>query len=164
MNDIEKYKVGWGSGLPETPCGSGSMIKNTIKQQAWLPKIVEKYNIRSIADIGAGDMNWISKIEWPHEIDYKPFDLIPRHHLVSAFDVIAEIPPKVDLVMCFWVLNHLDDKLAQKAMDNIKKSGSKYLMVTNIPEWKHDYIEKLPYIDILYLEDRKGKEIRLIEM
>lgn len=133
----EKYKKGWGSGLPETPCGSGSVIKNTEKQRTWIPEVIRKYNIKSIADIGAGDLQWVKMMDLSG-VEYSAYDFHIRHPDVKYFDLLKEIPPKVDLIMCLWVINHFPYDHAVKAMANIKASGSKYLMITGKEDW-HEY-------------------------
>ena len=107
VTDIRKFTAGWRGGLPETECGSGSRIKNTVEQREWIPQIFEKYEIRSVADVGAGDLNWISLIDLSG-IDYLPLDLVPRHPKVKQFDIVNEVPPQVDMILCLWVLNHLE--------------------------------------------------------
>jgi hypothetical protein len=167
ITDVKKYKKGWSGGLPETPCGYGSKVNQTIIQRAWIPHIVEKYGIQSIADIGAGDLNWIGQVKWPHPIQYTPFDLVPRAEGVEAFDIIHEVPPASDLLMVLWLLNHLPEDHAQAAMNNLLNSGSKYLMLTYEPrQWD---CTDLRAVDSVVIRDRgKGDprgnvELRLVK-
>ena len=126
----QEFQRGWTGGLPETPCGHGSKISQTKVQRQWIPRMVEKYAIRTIADIGAGDLRWIEKVKWPHPVYYHPFDLVPRRKEVTEFDLIHEIPPESDLVMCLWLLNHLPEESAKAALQNLLFSGCKYLIYT----------------------------------
>jgi len=166
INNIEKYQKGWSSGQPETPCGHGSKLSETGKQREWIPKIIADYDIKAIADIGAGDMNWIRHMSFIGDVDYKPYDLVPRHPEVQYFDLLNQIPPKVDLIMCLWVLNHFPYADAQLALDNIKKSGSKYLLTTDRPRW-HDMqppeIVLLDPIEKLLL-NHKNDSIMLVQL
>ena len=130
---IDKYRRGWTSGLPETLCGFGSMIDQTEIQREWILRMVGKYGIRTIHDIGAGDLNWIKVIKWPYPVKYRAFDLVPRRSDVRQFDLIHEKPQAVDLTMCLWVLNHMPEDHARVALDNLRASGSKYLMYTYWP-------------------------------
>jgi hypothetical protein len=130
ITDIKKYKKGWSGGLPETPCGFGSRLGQTKVQRQWIPAMVEKYGIRTINDIGAGDLNWIPSVDWPHPVEYMAYDLVPRHPSVQEFDLLHTVPPAADLSMCLWVLNHMPPDQARVAQDNLLASGSKYLMVT----------------------------------
>ena len=162
--DVTKYEKGWTGGLPETQCGSGSMLRNTKAQREWIPQMVEKYGIRSIADIGAGDLNWIRKMSLGR-VDYTAYDLVPRHESIIRFDLVAEIPPPVDMIMCLWVLNHFPMDNSRQAIANLKASGSKYLMMTDRPRWHKDQPEeiKMPYIEKLPLNPI-GDSIMLIEL
>ena len=97
ITEVAKYKKGWVGGLPETECGSGSMLKNTELQRKWMPEIVKKYGIKTVADIGAGDLNWVKSMSW--DVEYTPYDLVPRHPEVQPFNLLEKIPPKVDMIM-----------------------------------------------------------------
>ena len=149
------YVAGWSSGLPETACGYGSRLSSTAKQRQWMPEIISKYQIKTIADIGAGDLNWIKKTDLCGA-DYTPYDLVPRVPGVVEFDIIKQPPPDVDLIMCLWVLNHFSDSDCQSAIRNLMRS--KYLMVT--------YKKGLRGIDLPYIESMamNGAEIRLIDV
>ena len=130
ITDTAKYKIGWVGGLPETPCGHGSKLSSTKMQRAWIPQIVEKYAIKSIADIGAGDLNWVGSMALPAGVTYTAYDLVPRKTTITKFDIVNEIPPRVDLLMCLWVLNHFPIDHCIQAIENLKLSGSRYLMMT----------------------------------
>lgn len=166
ITEVEKYKQGWSGGLPETPCGFGSRLSNTAEQRAWIPDVVRKYRIKTIADIGAGDLNWMRHIEWPGDVTYTPYDLVVRHPQVIQFDLIQQVPPKVDMIMCLWVLNHLPKSHCRIALQNIKASGSKYLMMTDRPIWHHEQPEEIlmPHIEELILIPHKGDRIMLVEL
>lgn len=162
--DTRKYQTGWTGGLPETKCGSGSMLRNTKRQREWIPRIIEKYGIRSIADIGAGDLNWIKTMDLSG-VDYTPYDLVPRADHVVKFDLVEQVVPKVDMIMCLWVLNHFPVESSRKAIANIKASGSKYLMMTDRPIWHCDQPEEIimPYVERIVL-NAKQDAILLIEL
>ena len=160
----EEFKRGWVGGGSETPCGFGSRIDQTSVQRQWIPEMVARYGIRSIADVGAGDLNWMRLVVWPHAVDYQAYDLVPRSAEVRTFDLIREIPPKVDLILCLWVLNHLPDNLAQTALNNLRASGAKYLIYTWWPAMA-DFLD-LGFMEstIMRVNAKNMKfEIRLIE-
>ena len=77
-----------------------------------------------------GDLNWIKLIDWPHPITYQAYDLVPRDESVIQFDLIHEVPPKADLIICAWLLNHLPHHHARAALDNLMASDAKYLIYT----------------------------------
>ena len=161
---IAKYRRGWTGGLPETPCGYGSKLKNTVKQRAYISEIIERYGIGTIADIGAGDMNWIHKTDLKGA-KYTAYDLVPRRPGVEKFDLVNEIPPPVDLILCFWVLNHLTIEECRKAIHNLKLSNSTYMLMTFVDRYADDLPKEInmPYIDDIYLNEIQGS-IRLIEL
>lgn len=166
ITDVNKYKEGWKGGLPETPCGTGSKIGETQIQRDWIPSMLEKYNIKTLANIGAGDLNW-----WPHmklseDIEVTHYDLVPRAEGVIAFDVIQEVLPKVDCLMLLWVLNHFPYDHCEQAIEKIKASGSRYLIMTDRPIWHH---EQPPSIQMEVLEEvvirpDKGDRIVLVKL
>ena len=164
ITEKDKYIKGWTGGLPETECGYGSKLKSTEKQREWIPTILEKYNIKSIADIGAGDLNWIKHIDLG-DIEYQAYDLVPRHPEVRSFDIVQKKAPKVDLIICFWVLNHMPINQCKQAIKNIKKSGAKYLMMTDVERYHKDQPEeiKMDYIECLDNGELLGT-IKLIKL
>lgn len=168
ITQVDKYKKGWQGGLPETPCGHGSKLSSTRAQREWIPQLVRKYHFRTVADIGAGDLNWIKHMQWPDDTVYMPFDLVPRHEEVVEFNLLEEVPPKVDLLLCLWVLNHFPKDHCIKAIENLRASGTPYLLVTDRKRWIKDQpLEMLDLVDaaveVLVLND-KGDSIRLVEL
>lgn len=130
---LREYERGWVGGLPETPCGYGSLISQTRQQREWLADIAERYQIKTIADIGAGDLNWIPLVNWPHQVTYSAYDLVPRNSGVKKFDILQQVPKKFDCILCLWVLNHMSEAQALKAIENIRASGSVYMVLTYWP-------------------------------
>ena len=49
---------------------------------------------------------------------------------MERFDIIHQIPKPVDCLLCLWVLNHLPENHAERALANLRASGSKYLIYT----------------------------------
>lgn len=124
-------------------CGKGSVFKNTEKIRNLLAQIVKQFNIYSIADVGAGDLSWIHATKWPHEIQYTGYDLVPRHKDVIQFDITSQIVPPVDLILCRYVLNHIEpDELRHKAQNLLKQSESKYIIITLTPR-KESYFNEI---------------------
>jgi hypothetical protein len=154
VSSIDKFRAGWVGGQPETPCGYGSTLEATRAQRRWIPKLIDLYGLRTIVDVGAGDLNWIRHTDL-RGAQYTPLDLVPRCPEVKYFHLLCEIPPKADLLMCLWVLNHLDMESSRRAIANLKASGSRYLLMTDRPIW---HKEQPPEIRMPYVEELKLNE------
>ena len=164
VTSVEKYRKGWTGGLPETQCGYGSTLEATHQQRVWIPEVISRHKIRTIADIGAGDLNWMQQTDMG-EVEYTPYDLVPRHPSVTEFDLVEQIPPKVDCLMVLWVLNHMPFDDCRKAIANIKASKSKFVMMTDRPVW---HAEQPPEIQVQALESLlltdKGDRIKFFRL
>ena len=125
---LDRMKKGWRSGLADgTRCGSGSMLKHTANVRRWLPEIVRKYGIRSVADAGAGDLVWIKKVEW--DVDYRPYDLVKWSDSVTQWDISRVALPPCDAILCRMVFNHLGRDRVIAALEMFKQSAE-YLIAT----------------------------------
>src|SRR6056297_3157295 len=122
---LNRMARGWRGGKGDgTICGNGSTFKSTENVRKWLPEIAERYDIKTVCDAGAGDLHWIHKVNW--EVEYSPFDLIPRTPEVERLDVTTELLPSCDAVLCRMVLNHLwgddgDATRVEMALENFAK-------------------------------------------
>lgn len=122
----DRMKKGWQMGRPFTVCGNGSTLGATKAAREWLPVMVKKYGIQSVNDAGAGDMAWIRKVDW--NVDYLPFDLIPRLPEVTKWDITKEALPPCDAILCRMVLNHLQERIDQTVP--LLEASCKYLIAT----------------------------------
>lgn len=118
---------GWRAGLPETPCGNGSLRKNSKKSRAWLPQIAARFDIRSVCDAGAGDLHYINGVDW--DMRYQAFDLVSRMPNVTSCDITKDALPRCDAILCRMVLNHLDKPRILMAL-NLFRQSAKYLIAT----------------------------------
>ena len=109
---MQKVKKGWKSN--ETPCGSGSELKNAQLVIKLLPVLIKKYGITTISDVGAGDLNWIKRVDL--KCNYKGYDLYPRHKDVIQFDATKDTVPQSDLILCRHVLNHLSIQYSERCL------------------------------------------------
>lgn len=123
-------------------CGPGSdglQVKNagTID---FINNMIKKYNIRSISDCPCGLFeNWMYMVDLSN-VEYIGYDIndlaIDRNKRVHPekmfieFDLVNEILPKTDLIICRDCLFHLSNDFVFKALKNFKKSGSTYLLAT----------------------------------
>jgi hypothetical protein len=135
-NNLEIFEQGWPGN--DTVCGWGSTIENTVNIRHSLPKLIKKYNIKSINDVGCGDLFWIKTIDLT-DIQYHGYDiyrrstwndLILKGWRLDIADITKDILPSVDLTICRDVFIHLPNNMVLNALDNIR-SNSKYLLTTN---------------------------------
>lgn len=131
---------GWSGGLNDgTPCGSGSRIASTESVRARLPDLAEGYGIRTVCDAGAGDLHWMKLVKW--DVDYQPFDLQPRHWSVKKLDIRREALPACDLILCRWVLGHMNPENVLRTLELFRQSA-KYLLAT-----QHDVQHRIDAFD-----------------
>ena len=123
--------------------------------------LLQKYNIQSILDIPCGDWNWMKNVDLcgasyigadivkplieENKIKYPGVDF-------RALDLTNDELPKVDLMFVRDCFGHLTNENVHKALDNIKRSGSKYLLATSFTQ----------YIDNTDIEDGGWKCINLM--
>lgn len=140
FNNIYKDNL-WGDN--DSVSGSGSNLSQTKKIIEEIPKILEKYDIKSLLDAPCGDFYWMKEIEM--NIKYIGMDIVSgvikenqkykktnRTFLVG--DLTDDTLPKVDLILCRDCLVHLSFEKINLALQNFKKSGSKYLLTTSFIE------------------------------
>ena len=171
----------WGS--PESLSGPGSANVQTKTLENELPKLLKKYDIKSMLDIPCGDFNWMKKVVLPYanefELSYIGADVVEalikenaknyksEHVSFLTLNIISDDLPKADLIFVRDCFVHLSYKDIKKAIHNIKKSGSKFLMSTtfinhhdnhNIPtgDWRPINLQDAPF-------NFHGPEYTLIE-
>ena len=124
---MERMYGGWRGGEPFTQCGNGSLPGATLHIRQWIPNLVKGLRIRTISDVGAGDLKWSEGIDWAMlGVEYMAYDLVPRVSSVKRLDITSQFVPRCDLVICRMVLNHLvfgdDYSLVDDALANIDYS------------------------------------------
>lgn len=129
----------------ESVSGEGSGSQQTVELRTRLADILQKYKIKTILDLPCGDFSWMQNVEYQFQ-HYTGGDIVDaiierNTRLYSAPDrefrvinLIEDSLTKVDLVFCRDCLVHLSLADALKGIENIKKSGSRYLMATTFPE------------------------------
>jgi len=146
---IARMAMGWARGnmKAETQCGMGSHMSATFAVRNWLETIATAYDIESVIDVGAGDLNWIHAVKW--NVRYRGYDIFPRHEDVHYFDGTREIPDKVDLILCRQVMIHLPKERVESMIRNFKNSGSFYLAATTWNEpTNNDWDAPYHHIDL----------------
>lgn len=138
----------FGSGRPETSCGAGSTLANTISIRTFLPHIFKDLQIGSVLDAPCGDFNWMAHTDLSG-IDYCGVDYDPEHLSVAGerssvpisyapkskrlieLDIVNDPLPPCDLVLCREFLQHLPNEQVHNVIRNIRASGAKWLLATS---------------------------------
>ena len=157
----------WGSA--ESRSGTGSEVANTAYLRRELPLLLQRLNVRTLLDIPCGDFNWMKEI--PLEgIAYHGADIVDAlvadnnrrygapDRKFSVLDITCDPLPACDLILCKDAMSHLPNTEIVKALDNIKNSGSRYLLMTHnswwgagenmdiVPgQWRRINFEKIPF-------------------
>ncbi len=133
----------------ESKSGPGSEIDQTKTISKVLPTLIERFGIKTFCDIPCGDFNWMQKVNLSH-VEYFGYDIASK--LVSdlkanyendqrhfgELNIVEDEMEAFDLVFCRDLLVHLNFNDAQKAIDNICNSKSKYLLTTTFPGRKEN--------------------------
>ena len=132
---------------PESVSGNGSEMQNTEVIRRELPVLLQKFDIKSILDIPCGDWNWMKSVDLCGA-SYIGADIVePLIGLNKAnyseidfrvLDLTTDDLPQVDLVFVRDCLGHLSNDNVLKALENVKRSGSKYLLATSFTKFNHN--------------------------
>jgi 2-polyprenyl-3-methyl-5-hydroxy-6-metoxy-1,4-benzoquinol methylase len=125
----------------ETVSGPGSTISETHETVNIIQTVIQQYTIKSLLDIPCGDFNWMKTVDLTG-VSYEGADIIgeiirmnreryerPGISFYQA-DLLTAMLPKADLIFCRDCLVHFSDKHVKMAIQNIKRSGSAYLLTT----------------------------------
>lgn len=145
FNDVYVYER-WGKEGGGSGCGSTMLF--TMRTRIILDLIIYKYNINSICDVSCGSMEWLSTVltKYNH-IDFlgcdasqyiinKNKEKFKNKWNFTVSDFSKDSIGKYDLIICRDTLQHNNYKNIYNFFENIKKSGSKYLLLTNYSEIK----------------------------
>lgn len=126
----------------ESVSGWGSTFVSTTSLRKYLPAIFEKYHIDSILDIPCGDYNWMKYVD-KGNLKYIGADIVEELIEINktkypgidfrVIDLTKDELPQVDLIFCKDCLQHLSYQNIFLAIENIKRSKSKYLLTTSYP-------------------------------
>jgi len=146
------FEQGWPS--KDTVCGWSSDIEHTKNIRWFISRYFldksNKFGIKSINDIGCGDLFWMKTIISPVIDDYVGYDcysranwpsLVENGYKLNVCDVSKDSLRKADVCICRDIMIHLPNNMVLNIIDNIKNSGAKYLFATNYlnPIQEEDY-------------------------
>jgi hypothetical protein len=132
----------WGSN--ESVSGTGSALEQTRAIRAQLPTLLQHLHVATMLDLPCGDFGWMHDVHFGN-VAYIGADIVPeivernrrtwgtalrKFHLV---DITSDPLPRVDLVFCRDCLVHLSNAHVWKAIENIRRSRSTWLLTTTFP-------------------------------
>ena len=140
-------KNAWGD--QESVSGTGSNLEQTAILRDKLGKLVEGLGVKTLLDIPCGDFHWMHEVDLG-DVNYLGADIVKplvetntkkyasKSVKFCHMDLIKDELPKVDLIFCRDCLVHLSFDDILKALNNVVKSGSTYLLTTTFTECKRN--------------------------
>lgn len=131
----------------ESRSGLGSELKSTEVIRRELPELFKKFKIESVLDIPCGDFNWMQHVDM-NNVNYIGADIVDKmiesnnitfpNMEFRVLDLTESELPKVDLIFVRDLLGHFNYQNVNKALQNIIRSGSKYLLTTSFTRWHYN--------------------------
>jgi hypothetical protein len=135
----------------ESVSGTGSEMNQTATLRKKLENLLKELEIDSILDIPCGDFNWMRAVDLSG-ISYTGADIVDElieqnnclHALENSrkffvLDIIKDTLPKNDLIFTRDCFVHLPNKEIYRAIQNIRKSESKYLLTTTFTNFHENF-------------------------
>lgn len=131
----------WGS--KESVSGSGSNLTCTENLRKELPGLFRMFSVSKVFDAPCGDFNWMRHLLTAVEIKYIGGDIVkPLVDRLNAkyktdrisfihFDLVKDIPPNADLMICRDCLFHLSYEDTRAVLKNYLRSNIPYFLTTN---------------------------------
>lgn len=141
----------------ESLSGEGSSKEATTIVRQELPRIIKRYNIKTILDLPCGDLNWMKFVlEKNKSISYTGADVsliavknnqkkFPQLQFLHLDAVSTKIKSSYDLIFCRDLFVHLPNSEIDLCLKNFKNSGSRWLLTTT-------FIDRPENIDLVYSE------------
>ena len=136
------HKNKWGD--EDSRSGKGSNLESTSSLRNKLPALVQDLGIKSFLDLPCGDYFWLQHVDLG-DVQYTGGDIVAdiiednRRNFskdgvtFEVIDLIAGPVPKHDLIFTRDCLVHFSTQHVKAAMNNIKNSGSEWLLTTTFP-------------------------------
>lgn len=121
--------------------GEGSNHLQTKELAEGLPKLLKKFQIKSILDVPCGDFHWMQNVALD-DIHYTGADIVDNmvaqlqmkysssKRTFVTFDLAEQIPPNIDAIFSRDLFVHLSTAEIRRALRNISVSNSKYFFTT----------------------------------
>lgn len=128
--------------------GLGSELENTERVRLGLTGLLKSLDTRCLLDVGCGDFTWMKEVSFPFR--YVGIDIVPgviaannasygsAQRSFQVGDATTDPLPQADTTLCREVLFHLAFADVWRVVENIRKSGSSYLIATNDNNLKYN--------------------------
>jgi SAM-dependent methyltransferase len=125
----------------ESVSGRGSTLARTEAIRTQLSGLLESIGAKSLLDAACGDFNWMRHTSLTG-VAYLGVDIVPElianHQRMyedkatrfAVLDITHDELPQVDAILCRDCLIHLSFEHGLRALDNFKRSGSRFLLAT----------------------------------
>ncbi len=136
----EVYVKGlWGTG--ESRSGNGSNLEQTATIREQLSTLVRSLGVNKLLDAPCGDFYWMKWVELGVD-EYIGADIVEKlieenrrryeepSRKFMVLDITEDEIPQVDLILCRDCLVHFSFRDISSTLENMKKSGSTYLLTT----------------------------------
>lgn len=157
----------WSGGKHETLSGLGSTLEYSKTTRSFINNIINEYQIKTIIDLGCGEMNWQKHLDLTNVISYTGIDVvdqviksnIDKFKQDSKFKFytsdITELKDSlnVDLLICREVLFHLCLSDVAKVLDIIKSSSAKYVILTSHENTQNNNIQNGKFFELNVLAE-----------
>ncbi len=129
----------------ESHSGAGSSLEATAAIRQELPRLIESFGVTSILDIPCGDFHWMKEVPFPEGLVYTGGDILEEViaenqaryggplRSFRKMNLLEDPLPRADLVLCRDCLVHFSFADIAKSIQNLKRSGSTYLLTTHFP-------------------------------
>jgi hypothetical protein len=128
----------------ESHSGKGSSLAQTKRIREALPSLLSNLNIRTLLDVPCGDFHWMRHIINSRDIKYIGGDVVKdlivenihKHGTEKVSFAVIDVRKDdllyfgPDAIFCRDLLVHLPLQEAVQVIDNFRKSGAKYLIIT----------------------------------
>ena len=129
-------------GAEESVSGLGSELAATATLRQELPRLISELGAQTLLDIPCGDFRWMSEVDLA-DASYVGGDIVKtlveenRARYGREFlhlDLCSSDLPRADVVLCRDCLVHLSLANIGRALENLRRSGSTWLLTTHFLE------------------------------
>lgn len=134
----------------ESVSGQGSNLHQTAVIRKKIPELLRNLGIQTVLDIPCGDFYWMNSVDLSF-LTYIGADIVqelitqnqqlygsPTKQFIQC-DLVTGPLPKADLIICRDCLVHLPFNDILQALQTIKQSGARYLLVTTFTQRTTNY-------------------------